>query len=177
MFQDHLQKNHLTCHLCSDRFKNTYYKDYASLEIHFSKTHFLCPYEQCKAKCYVAFQTENEVKAHLDMVHRSRDTKINANSLLGFQADQEQEKQHKHKVEKQEEELQDEEGVDFGFYFSNKYQMQMVHTHPKRGEGERGGRGRGRGARGSRGRGRGERDGKEEPARGKTQTGKDSLGG
>jgi hypothetical protein len=64
-----------------------YYKDYASLEIHFNKSHFLCPYDECKSKCYVAFQTENEVKAHLDIVHTRSGksaTSVNANALLGF---------------------------------------------------------------------------------------------
>ena len=69
-FYDHLSRNHLTCHLCGDYHKNVYYKEYESLEKHFAQTHFLCPYEQCKLKCYVAFQTENEMKAHINIVHR-----------------------------------------------------------------------------------------------------------
>jgi len=55
VFLDHLQRMHLTCHLCDEFYKNTYYKDYASLELHFSKSHFICPYDACKSKCYVAF--------------------------------------------------------------------------------------------------------------------------
>jgi hypothetical protein len=64
-----------------------YYKDYNSLEIHFNKSHFLCPYDECKSKCYVAFETENEVKAHLEIVHTrggKQSTVVNANALLGF---------------------------------------------------------------------------------------------
>jgi len=55
IFLDHLQRNHLTCHLCDDHYKNFYYNDYLSLETHFNKSHFLCPYDECKGKCYVAF--------------------------------------------------------------------------------------------------------------------------
>jgi hypothetical protein len=84
-FHDHLNRLHLTCNLCGDWEKNRYYKDYNSLEIHFAKSHFICPYEQCKSKCYVAFRTENEVQVHLDLVHKNRDvSKVNANALLSF---------------------------------------------------------------------------------------------
>jgi len=86
-----LSRNHLYCNLCADtndKLKNIYYKDYKSLEIHFSKTHFLCPYEMCKLKCFVAFKTEDELRAHLDIEHSNdnkKSGKVNANALLGFQ--------------------------------------------------------------------------------------------
>ena len=32
-------------------------------------THYICPYEICKAKCYVAFKTEDELRTHLDIEH------------------------------------------------------------------------------------------------------------
>ena len=84
-FYNHLNRMHLTCNLCGDYHKNVYYKDYESLERHFAMTHFLCPYETCKQKCYVAFQTENEMQAHMNIVHKSKEsTKVNANALLGF---------------------------------------------------------------------------------------------
>ena len=60
-FFNHLSREHLTCHLCGDHHKNVYYKSYESLEIHFKMTHHTCPYEICKAKCYVAFKTEDEL--------------------------------------------------------------------------------------------------------------------
>ena len=131
-FYDHLSRNHLTCHLCGSYHKHVYYSDYESLERHFAQTHFLCPYEQCKAKCYVAFQTENEMKAHMNIVHRSKAAAaVNANALLGFSsggaAREEDEDgagfggkdRYKTKAIK----LQDKEGVDFGYYFSTKYAM------------------------------------------------------
>lgn len=61
VFFNHLNRQHLGCHLCGDRYKNIYYQDYPSLETHFSQTHCLCPYEACKSKCYVAFRTEDEL--------------------------------------------------------------------------------------------------------------------
>jgi len=60
-FFNHLSREHLTCHLCGDHHKNVYYKSYENLEIHFKMTHHTCPYEICKAKCYVAFKTEDEL--------------------------------------------------------------------------------------------------------------------
>ena len=44
----------------------------------------------CKAKCYVAFKTEDELRTHLDIEHASVETivqtkgKVKANALLGF---------------------------------------------------------------------------------------------
>ena len=86
-FLDYLNRNHLTCHLCGDAHKHVYYRDYESLEKHFAASHFLCPYQECKSKCYVAFATENEMKAHMNIAHTKRKTdKIDANALLGFNA-------------------------------------------------------------------------------------------
>ena len=77
---------HLACHLCGENFPNMFYNNYESLEVHFSRSHFICPFEQCRQKCYVAFQTENELQAHLSIVHtkREQNTTVNANALLGF---------------------------------------------------------------------------------------------
>ena len=124
--------------MCGDDFKHTYYKDYLSLEIHFNKSHFLCPYDDCKAKCYVAFQTENEVKAHLEIVHTrsgKQSTIVNANALLGFgrkddDEDSHESKQYKKPVRKFE--LKDKEGVDFYFYFTQKYQLIHHKSHENR---------------------------------------------
>ena len=53
----HLNKNHFTCHLCGEKHKQLYYKDYASLEKHFDLTHFLCKDEICRASNYIVFKT------------------------------------------------------------------------------------------------------------------------
>mmetsp|Transcript_17986 Transcript_17986/g.21135 ORF Transcript_17986/g.21135 Transcript_17986/m.21135 type:complete len:94 (-) Transcript_17986:215-496(-) len=55
IFQEHLNRMHLPCHLCGDQYRNMYYDSYERLEIHFSRSHFMCPYDSCKQKCYVAF--------------------------------------------------------------------------------------------------------------------------
>jgi hypothetical protein len=63
-----------------------YYTEYNSLEVHFRKSHFICPYVQCKAKCYVAFRSEDELQAHLDIAHRKAGGELGvaAPSLMGF---------------------------------------------------------------------------------------------
>lgn len=85
LFFEHLNRMHLTCNLCGDAHKNIFYSAYPSLENHFAWTHFICPYEQCKGKCYVAFRTEDELKAHVDIEHKARQKVIKANALLGFE--------------------------------------------------------------------------------------------
>lgn len=96
---------HLTCHLCDEVYKNMYYSDYPSLERHFSKSHYICPYDECKSKCYVAFETENEVKAHLEIKHqrgRTQTSNVNATALLGFKgAEDEEDKFTRKKVVKE----------------------------------------------------------------------------
>ena len=66
-----------------------YYDNYERLEIHFARSHFLCPYEECKQKCYVAFETESEMQAHISIVHSKNvnNPRIAANALLGFRGD------------------------------------------------------------------------------------------
>ena len=56
-----LQRNHNTCHLCGERYKYTYYEDYESLEKHFEQSHYSCPYDYCKKKCFVVFKTAEEL--------------------------------------------------------------------------------------------------------------------
>ena len=57
------------------------------MEKHFAKSHFLCPYQDCKSKCYVVFSTESELVSHIDMIHRKSTESskvVNANALLAF---------------------------------------------------------------------------------------------
>lgn len=134
-FFDHLHRKHHTCHLCGENFKNIYYHEYSNLENHFALSHFQCPYEVCKAKCYVAFKTEEELKAHLDIEHKSKEKVINANSLLSFQLnDDEQDsysakrggkfaKKKNHKDKEEAFTIKDSEGTDFSFYFSDQYNL------------------------------------------------------
>lgn len=187
-FFDHLSRQHNTCHLCTDHHKNVYYKEYSTLETHFALSHFICPYEICKAKCFVAFRTEDELKAHLELEHKKSDKKeVKANALLGFITDDVEDQDgggrgrgrgrgKDGKFGRQEANaIKDTEGIDFSYYFSNKYSHCLINRRKKledkkkhmqgagdRDEADRGrGRGRGRGDRGrGRGRGRGDRGGR-----------------
>lgn len=127
-----MSRNHLTCHLCGDFHKNVYYKEYKNLEVHFSQTHHICPYETCKAKCYVAFKTEDELKTHIDLEHNHGDKqkkdKVQANALLGFldesSTPDDDGKGKKGRPGKDSHiKIKDKEGIDFNYYFSQKYAM------------------------------------------------------
>ncbi len=61
---NHLSKIHLNCHLCSEKNKYVYYRDYHDLELHFQKSHYLCPNEICREKCFVVFGTLEELHIH-----------------------------------------------------------------------------------------------------------------
>lgn len=79
----------------------------------------------------MAFQSQNELKAHTEMVHTARGTKVashNVNSWLNFKGDDDEVTAHrKRDQQRPRNELKDKEGVDFSFFFSQKYQM----THQK----------------------------------------------
>ena len=172
-FFNHLSRTHLTCHLCPDENKNIYYREYPNLEIHFTQTHFICPYEVCKAKCYVAFKTEVELKTHIDIEHNlaaqaSKGGKVKANALLAFEyKENENEEEKKEKPQRQRKVvIKDKEGIDFSYYFSQKYanilEWSRKPDKKHRGEDDRF-RGRGQRGRGGRGRGGNQRkDGREE---------------
>ena len=128
-FNDHVNRKHLTCHLCGDAHKNIYYAEYSNLESHFSHTHHICPYEVCKARCYVAFRTEDELRTHLDIEHKMNSAAtskgaIKANALLGFQTGTEDKEERHHKEREKDRQvvkILDKEGVDFSYYFGPKY--------------------------------------------------------
>lgn len=54
----------MKCHLCGDKYKYVYFKDYSELELHFQKSHYLCQHEICKMKCFVVFGTLEELNIH-----------------------------------------------------------------------------------------------------------------
>lgn len=78
----------------------------------------------------MAFQTENELQAHLNIVHTKKveQKNFNANALLGFSSAADDggasssrpERMRPGKLEKFTK-LLDTEGVDFSYYFSKKY--------------------------------------------------------
>lgn len=70
----------------------------------------------------MSFKTENELKTHFEIEHKTKTTKnVSANSLLGVQFDDE------HKISRPEMKartrIMDEEGVDFNYYFSESYNL------------------------------------------------------
>ena len=76
----HCRDRHERCHIC-DRTsqpgnrQQQYYLDYNSLEIHFSKDHFLCPDKECLDKKFVVFGSEIDLKAHQLEAHPNGLTK------------------------------------------------------------------------------------------------------
>lgn len=60
---------HYNCHVCGDKYKYLYYKNYEELEKHFDKTHYLCPEPFCWASNYVVFKTPEELTLHTYTKH------------------------------------------------------------------------------------------------------------
>ena len=70
--QDHLFRQHMTCSLCGDDYKNWYYSDYKSLEKHFDATHYLCKNKQCLKSLFIVFRTESELAYHHLKLHQNK---------------------------------------------------------------------------------------------------------
>lgn len=67
---EHLHAKHETCFLCSREGRMyEYYHDYAALEDHFRKDHFLCEEPECREKKFVAFKSEVELQVHQVQIH------------------------------------------------------------------------------------------------------------
>lgn len=119
--QSHLFKEHMTCTICGDDYKNWYYANYESLETHFDKTHFLCKNKGCLKSLFVAFKTEDELATHAYLFHQKGavDKKIaEEQTLLGFNSFGPNSRKNK---EKEEIKFKDQEAIDFGWYFSEEY--------------------------------------------------------
>ncbi|KAI8935970.1 hypothetical protein NX059_007474 [Plenodomus lindquistii] len=68
----HCRDKHERCHICDRREgsrQQQYYVNYDSLEVHFSKDHFLCPDRECLEKKFVVFDSEMDLKAHQLEIH------------------------------------------------------------------------------------------------------------
>eukprot|EP00826_Nyctotherus_ovalis_P057110 TRINITY_DN77_c0_g1_i12.p1 TRINITY_DN77_c0_g1~~TRINITY_DN77_c0_g1_i12.p1 ORF type:complete len:500 (+),score=143.66 TRINITY_DN77_c0_g1_i12:211-1710(+) len=128
---DHLSKNHMSCHLCSDKAKYVFYKDYGELEVHFQKSHYVCGNEQCRAKCFVAFGTVQELHLHNYKEHGTaapgKGLKLDALKVGLFTFGP-------HAAEKPND---DGVGTDFGYYFSNEYYRQIQEEYEGKREGGR----------------------------------------
>ena len=129
--QSHLFKEHMTCTICGDDYKNWYYSDYKSLEKHFDRTHFLCKNKQCLKSLFVAFKTEDELATHNYMVHQKggfdASKKVEESKLLGFNSFG----PNSHKSRYEEIKFKDEEAIDFSWYFSDEYKAKDFKNQPK----------------------------------------------
>lgn len=96
-FYKHCKQKHEKCFLCKKKkFKDFYYKNYQSLEIHFGMSHYACSDLNCKAKGFVVFKTKEELEKHMVIIHKAPGKK--KIRVLG--------------VGKVDEEIYDDEGVD-----------------------------------------------------------------
>lgn len=83
---NHLNKEHYRCHVCEQGGKsNQYFRNYAHLESHFRRDHFLCEQKECLGKRFIAFLTELEYKGHMANEHPSVkfSRKIDVNFKIG----------------------------------------------------------------------------------------------
>jgi hypothetical protein len=62
----HMRDRHEQCFICKrhDESSDEYHKDYAALERHFRKRHYLCDSKQCLEQKFVVFESEMDFKAH-----------------------------------------------------------------------------------------------------------------
>jgi hypothetical protein len=61
----HCREKHERCFICDRRGGSAvYYVNYDSLEVHFRKSHFLCPDQGCLDKKFIVFPSEIDLKAH-----------------------------------------------------------------------------------------------------------------
>lgn len=114
--QEHLFKQHMTCPICGDDYKNWYYPNYKALEKHFDKTHYLCKNKKCLEGLFVAFRTEDELSQHNYILHQKGGVdkkKQDEFNLLGFTTDD----TGKMRGGKRDEEIKfkDEEAIDFSW--------------------------------------------------------------
>ena len=147
---NHLSKVHMNCHLCGDKYKYVYYKDYKDLEAHFQKSHYLCLNQICREKCFVVFGTLEEMHVHNYKEHSgfapSKGITMDAMRVGLFSSDEGCKKEVKNLI-----------GVDFTDYFSSDYavkmQEELQELNKKRNKDYDRGRGRkNQGNRGQRGR-------------------------
>ncbi|OLL26852.1 E3 ubiquitin-protein ligase hel2 [Neolecta irregularis DAH-3] len=61
----HCREHHEKCHLCDcNGGQPQYFINYESLENHFRRDHFMCPFPQCLEQKFVVFASELDFKAH-----------------------------------------------------------------------------------------------------------------
>jgi len=128
---DHLSKCHMSCHLCGEKAKYVYYKDYMDLETHFQKSHYLCANEQCKTKCFVVFGTLEELHLHNHKEHGTsapgKGLKLDALKVGLFSFEPQPMKKSN----------DDRVGTDFSHYFSNEYYSRVKEEYERKMKGRK----------------------------------------
>ncbi|KAB2059331.1 hypothetical protein ES319_A11G294400v1 [Gossypium barbadense] len=76
----HMSTEHFTCHICQRQYE--YYRNYDDMEIHFSREHHLCEDETCRAKKFVVFATQSELKRHNTLEHGGRMSRSKRHAAL-----------------------------------------------------------------------------------------------
>ncbi|TDH73192.1 hypothetical protein CCR75_003208 [Bremia lactucae] len=64
---EHLERDHFKCHLC--KVENEYFRNYASLETHFRRKHYLCEDRNCLEMRFIVFPNDVEYQAHMGSIH------------------------------------------------------------------------------------------------------------
>ncbi|KAG9310051.1 hypothetical protein JVU11DRAFT_10094 [Chiua virens] len=66
----HMRERHEECFLCKqNEVRDQYFRNYESLELHFSQAHFACTNSVCQTQKFVVFNSELDLKAHQVEVH------------------------------------------------------------------------------------------------------------
>ncbi|MEW5300308.1 MAG: hypothetical protein WDW36_003247 [Sanguina aurantia] len=65
----HMTQHHFTCHVCQRLgAQHLYFQDADMLAVHLATQHFLCSEQECNG-CFIAFATEDELRAHCTQRH------------------------------------------------------------------------------------------------------------
>ena len=66
----HMSRDHYTCHLCERQgIQFKYYHEYANVEAHYRKEHYICEDPACLQKRFIAFTNEFDLTAHTVQWH------------------------------------------------------------------------------------------------------------
>ncbi|KIM91792.1 hypothetical protein PILCRDRAFT_902 [Piloderma croceum F 1598] len=84
----HMQERHEECFVCKRmEIRDQYFKDYDSLEKHFTHAHHPCTQPQCQARKFVVFSSALDLKAHMVDEHGADMTSRDKKDARRIQAD------------------------------------------------------------------------------------------
>lgn len=80
----HCRDNHEQCFLCvRNGVRHQYYVNYASLEQHFKKDHYMCLYPQCLEKKFIVFDSSIDLIGHEVEVHGESTSGLQRSMQMG----------------------------------------------------------------------------------------------